>query len=272
MKKIIGLGVAAGLLGGAASFAFARAQVSPLIGAAVGYEEARSHAEAELTGSEVHGHELFTRSVQENVGAGTGVVVFGVILGALFAVAFVTVSAYLARRGVRADGRWVATALAGAGFATVNLVPFTVYPANPPGVGLEDTMAARTTAYLTILLLSVGLAAAAAAIGVRLAPRLGAWAAAAIGGLGYLVAIATAAALLPRFHEVPGPLTDAQGAIAFPGFPAELLSDFRMQSVMATGVLWLVLGAAFAAFLPGVLTGPQRSRTGHPLEEIHADR
>ena len=38
-----------------------------------------------------HGAELFTRGVQANAGLGFGVLVFGVAMGALFAVAFCVV-------------------------------------------------------------------------------------------------------------------------------------------------------------------------------------
>lgn len=270
MNRLIGLGLTSGLLGGLVSFAFARLRVTPLIDTAIGYEEQRSHAEAELTGAHVHTHELFTRTVQENVGAGVGVIVFGMVVGALFAVAFASVSAFLARRGIAADGRWSATALAAAAFVALCVVPFAVYPANPPGTGQEQTMADRTTAYLAILLLSAGLAVAALVIGARMTPRLGGWAAGVLAALGYLATVGAVAALLPAFDEIPGPLTGVQGEIVFPGFPAALLFDFRMNALMTTGVLWLVTGAAFAALLPRVL-GAGRSSALIP-EELHAHR
>lgn len=271
MNKIIGIGVTAGLLGGAASFAYARTRVSPPIDRAIEYEEERAHAEAALTGGDGHGHEVFTRTVQENLGAGVGVVMFGVVLGALFAVAFVTVSAYLTRRGIAADGRRLAAVLAAACFVAVNAVPFIVYPANPPGVGHEDTMADRTTAYLMILVLSVALLAVAVVVFARLATRIGRWAATVTAGLGYLVAVAISAALLPRFDEVPGPLTDSQGNLVFAGFPAGLLADFRMHSLMAAGVLWIVLGIAFGGLLTraGAATPPSAAMR---TEKIRADR
>src|SRR5258705_13834393 len=76
-----------GAVAGVAAFAFSRVMIEPLIGAAVDYEGAREHAESLLAGGDhEHGHELFTRAVQENVGAAVGVVVFGIVMGVLFAV------------------------------------------------------------------------------------------------------------------------------------------------------------------------------------------
>jgi hypothetical protein len=71
-------GVAAGLV----SFAFSRVLIEPLIGAAVDYEGAREHASLPGGGHE-HGHELFSRSVQENVGAAVGIVAFAAVMGVL---------------------------------------------------------------------------------------------------------------------------------------------------------------------------------------------
>jgi putative cobalt transporter subunit CbtA len=57
-----------GALAGIVAFAFSRLMIEPLIGAAVDYEGAREHVESQLAGGEhEHGHELFTRTVQENV-------------------------------------------------------------------------------------------------------------------------------------------------------------------------------------------------------------
>lgn len=77
MNKIVGCGLASGLIAGLATFAYTRWQIAPLVDQAVGFEEARSHAEQTLTGEHAHEHEVFTRVVQENVGAGTGIVAYG---------------------------------------------------------------------------------------------------------------------------------------------------------------------------------------------------
>src|ERR1700754_3063913 len=102
-----------GAVAGVVAFAFSRVMIEPLIGAAVDYEGAREHAESLLaSGDHEHGHELFTRAVQENVGAAVGVVVFGIVMGVLFAVAYTSIRAVLERRGVGPDPIGLALLLA----------------------------------------------------------------------------------------------------------------------------------------------------------------
>ena len=103
-----------GIAGGIVCFAFSRVMVEPLIGAAVGYEGDREHAEAQLFGSDHHhGHELFGRSVQENIGAAVGTIAFAVAMGVLFAVAYTVIRSVLERRGAAADPTGLALLLAG---------------------------------------------------------------------------------------------------------------------------------------------------------------
>ena len=251
-KKFITLGVASGLLAGLASFGYARLRLSPLIDQAIGYEEGRAHAESLLSGEHGHAHEVFSRPLQENVGAGVGTVVFGVVMGALFAVAFTVLLAVLRRRQLRVDARAVAALLAVAAFVSTTLIPALAYPPNPPSVGLEETIGARTSAYLAIVLTSVALAAVAAGVALRFAPRLGGFLAAVAATAGYLLAVTTVMALMPSFHEVPGPMTGPSGELVFAGFPAEVLSDFRIGSLLTQAILWAVIGAGFAVLLPRV--------------------
>lgn len=248
-KKCIGLGVTAGLVAGIASFGYARAQISPLINTAIGYEEDRAHAEAAASGVHGHAHEIFSRSLQENVGAGIGTLVFGVVMGTLFAVAFTVLLTTLRRRGFTTDARGAAVALAFGAFVATTLVPALAYPPNPPGVGLEETIGDRTTAYLVLVVASVALAAGAGAVWFRLAPRLGGWMSAIAAVTAYLVTIVAVVALLPSYREVPGPLTDTAGTVVFPGFPAEVLSDFRVSSLVNQAILWAVVGAGFVVGL-----------------------
>ena len=252
-KRIVALGLVAGFAGGVGAFAMARWNVTPSIAAAIDYEEGRSAAEAALSGAPEHSHELFSRALQENVGAGVATIGFGIVIGALFAVAYGMTWLTLRRHRLAATPRGTAVATAGAGFVAVCLLPFLAYPANPPGVGAHDTMADRTTAYLTVLLLSVGLAGVAFVMASRSAARIGGFAAAVAGVSGYATAMGVVLALAPRFSETPGPLTDDSGAVVFPGFPAEVLADFRMYSVLSQAVLWVIVGVVFAAVIPRAL-------------------
>jgi hypothetical protein len=52
-------------------------------------------------------------------------------------------------------------------------------------------------------------------------------------------------ALLPSFHEVPGPLSGPDGLV-LAGFPAEVLGEFRVYSLVNQALMWLVIGATSA--------------------------
>ncbi|PXW30018.1 UNVERIFIED_CONTAM: putative cobalt transporter subunit CbtA [Williamsia faeni] len=267
-KKFIGAGLLSGLVAGLVAFIFARIYLEPLVDRAVGYEEDRSHAELELTGGEHgHEHELFSRTIQQNIGAGVGTVVFGLIMGAFFAVAFTVLWAYIGRRYPRTDPRTVAGFLATFGFVAVYLIPFCAYPANPPAVGEEDTIGSRSSAYLTIVLLSVAFMVAATVLAFWLAPKIGGLYSAIAGGAAYLVAVGITIALLPSFDEVPSSLMNGN-TIVFPGFPADLVGDFRLYSVLNQVILWTVLGLVFAVIL--TVMGKRQARAAQTPASVSA--
>jgi hypothetical protein len=249
-----------GAVAGVVAYAFSRVMIEPLIGAAVDYEGAREHAEAQLAGGDHgHDHELFTRAVQENVGAAVGVIAFGIAMGVLFAVAYTVIRGVLERRGFRPNPTGLALLLAAGMFVAIVLAPGLKYPANPPTVGLPDTIGARSSAFLTMTVLSVVAASLALAAGLAWSRRFGIWrvVAAAVGG--YVAVILAAMVLLPSFHEVPGPLAGPDGLV-LGGFPAEVLAEFRVYSLVNQALMWLVIGATSAA-----LAAKRRA-----VERVHA--
>jgi predicted cobalt transporter CbtA len=235
-----------GAVAGVVAYAFSRVMIEPLIGAAVDYEGAREHAEAQLAGGDHdHGHELFTRAVQENVGAAVGVIAFGLAMGVLFAVAYTVIRGVLERRGFRPDPAGLALVLAAGMFVAIVLAPGLKYPANPPTVGLPDTIGARSSAFLTMTVISVVAACVALAAGLAWSRRWGSWQATAAAVGGYAVVVLIAMVLLPSFHEVPGPLAGSTGLL-LDGFPAEVLAEFRVYSLVNQALMWLVIGATWA--------------------------
>jgi hypothetical protein len=241
-----------GAVAGIVSFAFSRVMIEPLIGAAVDYEGAREHAESHLARGG-HEHELFTRAVQENVGAAAGVVVFGIVMGVLFAVAYAVIRMVLERRGFTPDLTGLALLLSAGMFVAIVVMPSLKYPANPPTVGLEDTVGARSSSFLTITVISVVGACVAVAAGLAWSRRWGTWRASALAVGGYVAVMLCAMVLLPGFHEVPGPLSGPDGLV-LDGFPADVLAEFRLYSLVNHALMWLVIGATWAclAALPGV--------------------
>ncbi|MBM7366679.1 CbtA family protein [Gordonia hydrophobica] len=247
-RKITGIGVLAGLIAGVVAFVYARIFIEPQVARAIDYEDERSHAESMITGEHGHEHELFTRSVQENIGAGIGTVIFAVAMGAFFAVAFVVLWSYLGRHRPSTDPRFAAIGLAAAAFVAVIGVPYFVYPPNPPAVGDEDTIGARSGAYLTLTLVSVALMVAAAALYFWLADRIGGLQSGLAAAVVYLVGVTITSALLPSFAEIPGPVMDGDRIVGA-GFPGQVVADFRVYAIANQVLLWTVLTAVFVALL-----------------------
>ncbi|MFD9060950.1 CbtA family protein [Kitasatospora purpeofusca] len=191
-------------------------------GAAAGTGDAAAHEhEAADAGGEEE--ELVSRDLQSTAGLATGVLVYGVAVGGIAALAFCFALGRVGRFGPRAT----AALVAGAAFVTVYFVPFLKYPANPPAVGNPDTIGKRTALFFLMIALSVLIGVAAVILGKRLAPRLGTWNATVAAGLGYAVVMAVLAFVLPPNDD------------AIPdGFPAALLWDFRLASIGLQVVLW----------------------------------
>ncbi|OBH51127.1 CbtA family protein [Mycobacterium sp. E2479] len=240
-KRLIGGGLLAGAIGAVLAFVFARLCAEPVIGRAIAFEDGRTDTE-NAHGVHEHGAELFTRSVQSGPGLGFGVLIFGLAMGALFAVLFSVIYA----RAEVAEPHRLSVLLAAGAFGAVYVVPFVKYPPNPPAVGQADTIAARTGWYLMMVLVSVVLAIGAVWLARHLAARFGAWNAGLLAAGAYLVAVAVVAVVLPSVDETPGPLRDAAGTIIYPGFPADVLYEFRLLSLATQLVLWAGIGLVFA--------------------------
>jgi len=259
--RLLARGALAGIVAGLLAFIFARIFAEPQIQAAIDYESGRDEAQRALdkaAGLPVDGGELelFSRTVQGNLGLGVGVVVFGLAMGALYAVVY---SVCLGRVG-RLRPRPLAMLVAGGGFLGVYLVPFVKYPANPPAIGHAETIRDRSNFYLLMVLCSLLFLAGAVLLGQRLRDRFGNWNASLISGAVFVVAIGAVMAFLPQFGQLPAnvaeygrhatetplPLTDAHGTIVYPGFPADTLFAFRFSSVAAQALFWTALGLVFA--------------------------
>lgn len=261
-RALILRGLIAGALGGLLAFVFARIFAEPLIDRAIAYEDGRGAAQDALdraAGFEIpvtEGGAVVTRAVQANLGLGVGMVLFGLAMGALFAVAY---ALCLGRTGMIRP-RPLALLLAAAGFVTVFLVPFLKYPANPPAVGTDSTVRDRAGLFLLLLVVAVFAAVLATVIGQRLRPRCGTWNAALLAGGGFVAVVAVVMLALPplghldanavagseRASETPRPLLDADGTIVYPGFPADVLAEFRIYSVGAQLLFWSALALVFA--------------------------
>jgi hypothetical protein len=277
-KRLILRGLMAGAIGGLLAFVFARIFAEPQIQKAIDYEGARDAAQQALDkaaglGVEAEGMEVFSRTVQADVGIGVALIFFGMAMGALFAVAY---AICLGRTG-RIRPRNLALLVAGGAFLSFYLVPFLKYPANPPAIGHGDTIGLRSTFYLLMVACSVLFLILTVWLGKRLQPRFGTWNATLIAGAVFIAATGIVMLILPsfgefaankQFHqptETPAPLTDPSGKIVFPGFPADLLYSFRLYSIGAQLILWTAVGLVFGPLAERLLE-PRAGRTGGERE------
>jgi Probable cobalt transporter subunit (CbtA) len=274
-KKLIVRGVFAGAVAGVLAFIFARIFAEPVIAQAINYESGRDAVIAALdkaagVPAPTPGPDIFSRTIQANVGIGVGMIAFGAAMGALFAVAY---ALCLGRVG-NVRPRSLALLLAGGGFLGVYLVPFVKYPANPPSIGHPETIQQRGGYYLLMVLASVALLIGAVWLGQRLKARFGTWNAALLAGAAFVIAIGVVMALLPQLGhlpfneqtygnhatETPLPLTNTKGQLVYPGFPADVLFNFRLYSVAAQLILWGTIGLIFAPLADRLLApGPARA-------------
>lgn len=249
VRALLVRGMLAGLAAGVLALVVAYLLGEPRVDSAIAFEDAHSHE---------HEMEVVSRSLQSTAGLATGVLVFGVAVGGIAALAFCVALGRIGAFGPRAT----AMLLAGGALLTVYVVPFLKYPANPPSVGDPGTIGKRSTLYVLMIVLSVLLAVAAVIFGKRLAPRLGNWNATVAAVVGFGVVVGLAYAFLPTVNEVPK------------DFPAPLLWQFRVASLAIQITLWSAFGLIFGHLAqrllapetaPAVRGGSPDDRVGAPV-------
>lgn len=268
-------GVAAGGFAGLLAFLFARIMAESVIQSSINYENGRDAIADAVRrtaglGPNPSGPGIFSRGVQRSAGIGIGLVVFGIAMGALFAVVYTLLHR---RYGDRLRPRVIALLISGAGFLAIYMVPFLKYPANPPAIGHHDTIKARGLLYLGMVGASIASMIAAAIIARKLYPRIGGWNATIVASLGFVAWIAIVMAIFPSLGslhsnvvafghfatETPQPLKNAHGQIVYPGFPADVLFKFRLYSVISQLILWSAIGLGFG-FLAERMFATSRGR------------
>ncbi|MFB8757558.1 CbtA family protein [Streptomyces sp. NPDC059852] len=243
VRTLLVRGMLAGLGAGVLAFVFAFLVGEGPVDAAIAFEEAGSHE---------HGHggeELVSRGVQSTAGLATGVLVFGVAIGGIAALAFCFALGRIGRFGARSTA--ALTALAG--FLLLYLLPILKYPANPPAVGNPDTIGKRTILFVGMIALSVLLGVAAILLGRKLAPAWGNWNASIAAGVAFVAVVAVVMAVLPQGDNTPK------------GFPATDLWEFRVASIGIQAVLWAGFGLLFGFLAERVLEPKQAREKVAPL-------
>jgi len=232
------IGIVAGLL----CFAFLKIVGEPQVDRAIAFETALDEAKAKAAAQaliakglpapkEEPEPELVSRPVQAGIGLFTGVMVYNVAFGGLFALAFALAYGRMGDFGPRVT----AALLAALGFVAIYIVPNLKYPANPPSVGDPATIGMRTGLYFGMIAISLAAMIAAGMLRLRLLARYGAWNAFLIVAGAYLIVVIVVGLILPPMNEVPGE------------FPAIVLWRFRIASLGAQLIMWTTIGLVFGA-------------------------
>src|SRR5262245_40391790 len=241
MRTLLIRGMLVGVLAGLLSFGIARVLGEPPVDRAIAYEEQMDaggggagqadHQHGTPAAAEHdHGSEAaVSRDTQRGIGLLTATVVYGAALGGLFAIIFGLV---YGRVGPW-DARTTALLLAVAAFVTVYFVPTLKYPANPPAVGIDDTIVWRTQLFFAMIALAIAAMIVAVMVAKKLAGTRGAWDATLIGGAVFIGLMILAGMLMPTLDEVPA------------SFPADVLAKFRTASLAIQATLWATLGLVF---------------------------
>ena len=229
-------GMLVGLVAALLSFGFLKLAGEPTVDRSIAFEKAMDQAKAEAKEAAAKGqpapaeeHELVSRPVQAGIGLLTGVAVYSTAFGGLFALVFALAYGRMADLGPRATS----AVLAAVGFIAVYVTPMLKYPADPPPVGLPETIGMRTSLYFAMILISLAAMIAAGMLRNRLKGRFGVWNSALIAGGVYIVVMAVVAFALPEVNEVPL------------DFPATVLWQFRIASLGGQLILWTTLGLLF---------------------------
>lgn len=222
-------GLVAGLLAGVAAFAVAYTVGEPQVELAIALEEA---AGATAADEHDHDHAVVSRSTQATWGLATGTLAIGVVLGGLTGL---LAAAGLGRLGgLRPAASTALVALMGA--VSFSLVPFLKYPATPPAVGSGETIDHRTALWFGFLAISLLAALGAVAVARAAAARWTAVPGVIAGLASYVVVAAVAAAVFPKVDELGD-------------FPAGLLWDFRVSSLLTLLAMWVVIGAVLTVLV-----------------------
>jgi predicted cobalt transporter CbtA len=235
-------GLLAGLLAGVAAFAVAYTVGEPQIDKAIALEEAASapasdghdHEHADETAG--HSHDdadaVVTRDTQSTLGLATGTLAIGLVLGGFTGLLAAVGLGRLG--GLRPAGSTALVVLLGA--VAFSITPFLKYPATPPAVGSGETIDSRTALYFGFVAVSIAAVIAAVAIARRVSRQWSGVPGVVAGALTYVAVVTVAAIAFPKVDELGS-------------FPASILWDFRISSLLTLLAMWAVIGAVLTVLV-----------------------
>lgn len=255
--KLLVRGMLAGVVAGVLAFGFARVYGEPQVDQAISLEDhggAGGHAHgmdmaapsaSVPAPAHEHGHdheeELVSRDTQAGIGLLTGVVVFGAAVGGLFALVFAYAHGRTGTLGARALSAWLALAA----FTALVLIPNLKYPANPPSVGMAESIGYRTGLFFLMIAISVTVLVFSLKVRRALVANLGAWNGSVAGVAVFVGITALVLNIMPTLNEVPS------------NFPATLLWQFRVAAIGIQLLMWTTIGLLFGWLVERYQRGPR---------------
>ena len=247
-------GLLAGFLAGFFAFAVSYTVGEPQVDAAIAVEEAGAaaapaHADEPAADGHTHSHShdeggtVVSRDNQSTWGLATGIFAVSTAFGGVVGL----ISAFAVGRLGRLRPSQSTAVVALLGFVAAWLVPFVKYPATPPGVGNEDTLAVRTLYYVTFQAVSILAMIGVVLLARRLLSRIGTYRTLLVSGGTFLVIVVVTGLLLPTVNEIGT-------------FPGDTLWYFRRASLMTNLTLWAALGIILAGLI-GRLYEQETTRT-----------
>jgi hypothetical protein len=235
-------GVASGLVAGLAYGLYMVLVGNPLSG----------YVDAVAAGPDGHASEGAGHVVSETMTAAvsaTSGVLWGILLGGVFAIAF-----YFLEPALPGRGDVKAYVLAGAGFLSVSVTPWLVFPPAAPGAVQRYGIDTRIAVYLGLVVVGVGLSALAIGAYKRFARRhLG------LGILAGAAPILVVAVVLT---------TLAPTVVTHPDLPADLVAAYRGLVILTQAALWALIAGTFTRLRRRADRDRSTRPTGEALSDI----
>ncbi len=223
LLAFIGITLLAGVISGLAYASLIFLAAEPFIDQAIGIEIQNQIAE----GEDVNMDEV----AQYRIWQKEGLFVAGLILGVSFASLYAIVYGYARKSLPGSNDVKKSLLLASIVWFTIFMIPFLKYPGNPPAVGDPETIYYRESLYIAFIAIS-GLGALGFAFLYRKMHS--------IRTRKFIVPALYAAYIIPFYFIMP-PNPDAIT------IPMELVTNFRIMTVITAAIFWAVLGITFGA-------------------------
>ncbi|MEM3065284.1 MAG: CbtA family protein [Candidatus Nitrosotenuis sp.] len=219
-------GCAAGLIHGLVNLAI----VEPYLDTAIGIENQHLFESGEAKDTPQFWAEYYSYRAWQKGGQMLAGAILGTSFGALFGIVFAYANNALPGQNMVKK----ALVLSAVMWATLYIIPFAKYPANPPTVGDPETIMLRQTLYLVFVAIS-----GFGALGFyHISKKLNKKSIAFVGYAAFMMAV------FVTMPSNPDPVTA----------PMELVNWFRATSAIAVSVFWvavaLILGALWQKFQP----------------------